>query len=86
MYIIKIHYEATKDNPNFAGEIHDWYTGKGGEHLSAKDEFPTTYFIQNYGYKTLAAARRGLKAAKELADWETKKGYWIVTVEIIKVS
>ena len=86
MYIIKQHYEATKANHNFAGEIHDWYSGREGKSLSARDEFPTTYFIQTYGYKTFAAARRGLKAAQELADWETAKGYWIVTVEILKVD
>jgi hypothetical protein len=84
MYIIKTHYEATENNPNFAGETQDWYSGKGGKILADRDKFPYSYFIREDGYKTLAAARRGLKAAQELAESETAHGYWIVTAEIVE--
>lgn len=84
MYIIKTHYEATEKNPNFAGEVHDWYSGKGGEILAGRDQYPTAYSIREHGYKTLAAARRGLKAAQDAAKWETGYGYWVVTPEIVE--
>lgn len=83
MFIIKKHYEATKTNKNFAGEIHDYYCGKAGHTLS-QDEIPCKYFINEYGYSTKAAAMRGLKAAKEFADWETKRGHWNVSAELVE--
>lgn len=86
MYIIKTHYEATEANKNFAGEIHDWYSGKGGERLGAKDTFPCAWEIAKYGYKALAPARRGLQAAQSMAEWETGHGYWVVTAEILEIN
>lgn len=84
MYIIKTHYEATANNPNFAGETRDYYYGKA-RHLIGSDNFPTNFSIKNYGYATLSAAKRGLKKAIELANWETEKGYWSVTVDLVEV-
>lgn len=81
-YIIKNHYEATEANTNFAGDIHDWYTGVGGTIIGNKNKFPSEWEIENYGYKTFAAAKRGLKAAQETAEFETKYGFWNVTVEM----
>ncbi|MBQ9167940.1 MAG: hypothetical protein IJX67_05985 [Oscillospiraceae bacterium] len=82
MFIIKKHYEATEYNPNFAGEVKDYYEGKAG-HILSSNTFPVKWEIENYGYKTLAAAKRGLKKARELADWETAKGFWNVSVELV---
>ena len=82
MYIIKIHYEATATNPNFVGN-HDWYEGKGGTIIGDRNEFPKTWEIAKYGYKTYAAAMRGLKAAKERAVAETAFGFWIATAELV---
>lgn len=84
MYIIKKHYEATENNPNFAGVIKDYYEGKAG-HLIGSNGFPTDWEINEYGYKTLSAAKRGLKKVVELANWETEKGYWTVTAELVEV-
>jgi hypothetical protein len=84
MYIIKKHYEATENNPNFAGVIKDYYEGKAG-HLIGSNGFTTDWEINEYGYKTLSAAKRGLKKAVELANWETEKGYWTVTAELVEV-
>lgn len=86
MYIIKKHYEATESNQNFAGQVHEWCCGKGGELIAAQDTFPTAYTINEYGYKTLTSAKRGLAAAKRLADWESSHGHWIISVEIVKVD
>ena len=85
MFIIKKHYEATENNPNFAGEVKDYYEGKSG-HTLGHNDFPRDWEINSYGYKTYAAAMRGLKAAIESADWETKQGYWNVTAELVEVN
>lgn len=84
MYIIKAHYEATESNKNRAGEIHDWYTGKGGFVIGGEDRMPDAREIRQYGYSTLAAASRALKAARENAAWETGLGHWIVSAELIE--
>ena len=83
MYIIKYHYEATEKNTNFAGDIHDAYTGKGGNVLSIR-RFPNECQIEFFGYPTLAGAKRGLRCAQENAEWETKNGWWNVTAELVK--
>lgn len=82
-YIIKKHYEATENNPNFKGEIKDYYEGKAG-HIIGSDHFPAAWEIEEYGYSTKAAAIKGLKVAKELADWETNRGFWNVTVSLVE--
>ena len=82
MFIIKKHYEATENNPNYAGEIKDYYEGRAGEVLSS-GEFPNKWLIEEYGYKTLSGARRGLASAKELAEWETSHGFWNVSVSLV---
>lgn len=84
MYIIKKHYEATDSNHNFAGEVKDYYEGKAGHLLSHHNQFPTRWEIEEYGYKTLAAAKKGLKSVLELCEWETAKGFWTVTAELIQ--
>lgn len=84
MYIIKTHYEATEKNTNFAGDIHDWYSGKGGFIIGSKNVFPSEHQIECCGYSTLAAAKRGLKAAQETAEWETKNGWWRVAAELVE--
>lgn len=83
-YIIKKHYEATEKNTNFAGEVKDFYQGKGCHTIGTESRFPVKFEIDNYGYTTLAAAKRGLKAAIEFATWETGLGYWNVTATLIE--
>lgn len=84
MYIIKKHYEATQSNTNFAGEIRNYYEGKAGHTIGNDKIYPTKWEIETFGYKTLAAAKRGLKKAAELAEWETKAGHWNVSAELIE--
>lgn len=84
-YIIKKHYEATETNLNFKDEVKDYYQGKHQETIG-KNYFPTNYFIIEYGYSTKAAATRGLKATQELCDWETARGHWNVSCELIEVN
>lgn len=86
MFIIKKHYVATENNPNFTGQIADFYEGKGGHILCAKNKFPENYSIKEYGYSTPASAAKGLKKAIELAKWETGFGHWKVTAELIEVQ
>lgn len=84
MFIIKKHYEATADNYDFPGVTIDYYKGRNGETLS-KNEIPCRYFIEEYGYKTKAAASRALRTEKKLCDFENKYGWWNVSASIMEV-
>lgn len=83
MYIIKKHYEATENNPNFAGAVTDYYYGKGS-HLLGVNIFPKSWEIESHGFSTLAAAKRALKSVQELCDWESSRDYWKVTACIVE--
>lgn len=83
-YIIKKHYEATETNKNFAGEVKDFYQGKGGHAIGSQNRFPVKFEIDFYAYTTLAAAKRGLKSATDMAKWETGLGHWNVTVSLVE--
>ena len=83
-YFIKVTCKATENNDNFRGETQVFYRGRnnfvseeknfiGCEHIWAKES----------GYTTKAAAMRALKAQKELDEWETNKGFWSDTSEIV---
>lgn len=84
MYIIKKHYEATETNLNHAGVIIDYYEGRGG-HILSKNQLPSQWEAQEYGYKTLASAKRGLRAVQELCDSEAAWGHWRVSAELVQV-
>ena len=83
MYILKKHYEATETNQNFAGEKFDHYSGRA-ESMLSDNGYPSEQMINEYGYKTLSGAKRGLKSAQELCKWENELGHWHVTVELIE--
>lgn len=98
-FIILVHYEATPENRNFYGKkdgVQNWFKGKGYAALhSIYDAYElgeedytklSPYLIREYGYTTKAAAMRGLKAHKELAESETDYGNWNVTCKLIKLS
>lgn len=82
-YIIKQHYEATEKNTNFAGEVIDYYTGKGHTAIG-KNAMPIPYYIENYGFSTKAAAMRALKSVAEGAKWESSRGFWNVTCSLVE--
>jgi hypothetical protein len=85
MFIIKKHYVATEANPNFAGEQRTYYEGKAGQLLGdLYGTYPRNWEINEYGYKTYAAAMRGLKAVLDLANWEMGHGKWTITAEVIE--
>lgn len=67
-YIIKKHYEATEDNNEFKGQVHDYYEGKAETLIGGEDKFPASWEIDTYAYTTLQGAKRGLKKAQELAE------------------
>lgn len=85
MFIIKVHKEATENNPNFKGEVNDYYYGKN-EQLLARNFFPAPWYINEYAYKTKAAAVRGLKAMQDNCDFENEYGSWNSTCEIVQVK
>lgn len=82
-YFIKKHYEATESNENFAGEVKDFYCGKG---MTSCSEFFKyfNYYIKNNAYTRLCDAKRAYKAHLELANSEMKYGFWKVSVEIVE--
>lgn len=84
MYIIKTHYEPTEKNTNRAGDIHDWYSGKGGSHIGGAGKFPSDWEIEHYGFTSLAGAKKALREAQNAATWETRNGWWNVTAELIE--
>ena len=84
-YLIKDTLVATDNNPNFAGETRTYWSGK--EDTSTCDELDLKRLAKWYGYSTKAGAARGLKKHKELADWESDRGFWKHTsVEIVEIE
>lgn len=98
-FIVLVHYEATPKNANFYGKkdgVQNWFKGKNHRVLHSlwdayelgEEDYTklSPYFIIEYGYSTKAAAMRGLKAYKELAQADTDRGLWNVTCKLIKVE
>lgn len=87
MFVIKKNYKATETNECFKGEKQVWYCGKQGADCRVDTNEATNYlktFIKYHGYATKAGAKKALNSAKDLAEWETKAGHWIVSVELIE--
>ena len=80
-YLLKKHYEATAQNEKFSNAVIDYYEGVNHTLVSENKE-PNEAQVDRWGYETLAGAKKALKAAQELAEWETEKGFWNVTVEL----
>lgn len=85
MFIIKVYKEATENNPNFKGDVIDLYYGKN-QQLLARNSFPTPWYINEYAYKTKAAAVRGLNAMRDNCDFKNEAGYWVCSCELVKVD
>lgn len=94
-YIIKTHYIPTEKNSNqkVANE-HFWYSGKGGQNMNTESPYgqmynnkidDSQYMLNEYAYKRLCDAKRGLKSRQELDEWETEYGFWKVSSEIVEV-
>lgn len=84
-YIIKVTATATSDNPNFAGEVHTYYFGKGQSLISDKVELVdalSKYLPTEYGYKRRCDA---VKAAKFWNDTLGDK-HWGYETEIIEYT
>lgn len=83
-YLIKDVLVATEKNPNFAGQTRTYWIGKES---TTEDENDIVRVAKWYGYSTKAGATRGLKKQRDLANWETERGFWKHTsVEIVAVN
>lgn len=83
-YLIKDTLIATENNPNFAGQRRTYWNGTN---VITEDECSVKHIAKVDGYKTKAGATKGLKKQKELAEWETERGYWKHTsVEIVEIE
>lgn len=89
-YIIHSVSRATKDNPNFAGDVHETYHGKGdkliGSYGSHAERFwavqeVTNYRLCEYGYDRLCDAKRNWSYRNPEND-----KYWQTEVEIKEVE
>lgn len=96
-YVIKTHYTPTEKNPNFWKESeHDSFTGKGTQsmtdypdgwlHLETARLNDSLWMIQNYAFKTIAGARKGLKVMEDICRSESSRGMWKATAEIMAVE
>lgn len=85
-YIIKVTAIATSDNPNFAGEVHTCYYGKGQslikDHAELLDELWFKYRVEEYGYK------RKYDAVKASKFWDNTYDakYWDYDTEIVEYT
>lgn len=84
MFIIKVVATATEQNKNFKGEVQVTYYGKQEKQLS-DEELPAKYWVENYGFKTKAAACRAMKSLKETHDWFEKYNTWTHEHSIIEI-
>lgn len=99
VFVIMTHYEATPKNKNHFGTeeaVKNYFHGKGWESLcnvyeahnltESDAQNITSYFLNEYAYKTKASAMRGLKAHQELAEWEEGHGWWKVSCKLVEVN
>lgn len=84
MFIIKVVATATEQNKNFKGEVQTTYYGKGQKILSS-EEIPARYLVEDFGFKTKAAACMAMKSLKDVHDWFEKYGTWIHEHNIVEI-
>ena len=84
MYLIKSVSIATQSNPNFAGETRVYILGKN-LCTKYKEEY-LKFYAKEYGYKTISGAKQRFKSLKETFEWESERGFWESTCEIIEVE
>lgn len=85
MFIIKVVATATEQNKNFHGTVQTSYYGKQ-EKLLSNEELPAKYFVENYGFKTKAAASSAMKALKKVHDWFEKYGSWTHEHSLVEIT
>lgn len=83
---IKMVETATKNNPR-AGQVHEHIYGKGGFTIAMNTPYcsfdANEYGLKNYGYTRKCDVVRALKSYNESAEWQTSRGYWDTTCEIV---
>lgn len=86
-FLVKSVSTATKENPNFAGSVITYWTGKkeaivASEGTEWNDIEMNPYFVEEYGYNRMCDAKRSYdyKHPENSRNWTTVVE--IVTVEI----
>lgn len=82
-YVIKVVCEATDKNDKFKGETQVYYKAKYATEENADN---LKWFAKLYGYSTKAAAAKGLEREKRTAKWESEKGFWKDSVELLEIE
>ena len=91
-WILHVRSVAKATNPNFAGEVHEAWSGRGGKiiHTSTKEEDAHLSPIHRlgvnfWGYKTKGGATKALR------EWERRHAehpeeFWDSTAELIEME
>lgn len=80
MYVIYVREIATEDNPNFAGEVNDYFFGKRENDVTWLILHDVRTFANDYFFATKAAACRAKKVH------EHEELYWTAEVEVLTVD
>lgn len=84
-YLVKSTSTATDENPNFKGEVHVYYYGKGDTLCGASEItglFPLcSYMIEEYGYSRACDAKRCWSFNNPQND-----KFWKTEVEIVELG
>lgn len=83
-YLVKLTCTATENNNNFPNVVHTYYYGKRFQ--STENPNHINFMAKYCGYTTKASATSGLKTHQRMAEWETAKGFWKDTCELIEVE
>lgn len=77
MYVIYLRAIATEDNPNFAGEVNDYFYGKRENDVTWMVLNDVRTWEKEYYFATKAAACRAAKAH------EHEERYWVNEIQVM---
>lgn len=83
-YVVKFVSEATDKNEKFKGDKHVCYYGIRNSVETNADNLKG--FAKWYGYSTKAAAIGGFKKCMRVAEWESERGYWKDSCELLEIE
>ena len=78
-YVVKVTYTAKDSNPNFAGQVNTYISGKDCKMIEEK--YAVQWWVENYGYSRRCDANR---------NWQMKNQgeelYWIKSCEVVEMN
>lgn len=80
MFIIRVRYEATKENTDFEGAVNYFYYGK---RFLSKNKLPDKWDVANYGYKNKSAAEKSIE--KFWSNEPVDSALWNRTCDVVEM-